>query len=222
MICIQPRFYAIITPTLLLSYIPATSSSPSVVLHISISHAPKINLTTTTPLGETKTITTQLTTLLALLIQLFLLIPNILHDILSESIAYTIVIALIFALTSTLDHLMYLFGISIGDKDETFTSVFSEFLFDMDILTAICIGIRLGPGYRDLGIEDFGIKSLYSIGLLLLVVVPKGFIEGKITRMLLKQGAELLQSWKGDRRREIAEGDVYSIAEKQEEASTRR
>jgi hypothetical protein len=145
-----------------------------------------MNSTTTTPSGETDPITTQLTTLLALL------------SLLACSILATLAIALILALTGTLNHLMYLFNISIGiDKDETFTPEMLKFLFDMDVLTAVCIGIELGPGYRDLGVEDWRLESLCRIGWLVVVAVPQGFIEGRIVCRGLKQGREWLDGWEG-------------------------
>jgi hypothetical protein len=72
-----------------------------------------------------------------------------------------------------------------------------EFLLNNDMLVAFCIGPNLDIGYKDLGIEGFGMESLCRIGGLVVVVVLKGYIEGRITCAVLKEGREWLDGWEG-------------------------
>jgi hypothetical protein len=55
------------------------------------------------------------------------------------------------------------------------------------------------------------------IGGLVLVVVPKGFIEGRIVFEVLGQGGKVLQRLKEYTRSDNADGDEHGITEKQEE-----
>jgi hypothetical protein len=156
-----------------------TNSHSSHLNHFrtSVSHAPRTNIIT------------------SLLVQLTLLISDTLHEILACSIVATLTIALILALTATLDYLLS--KLDIEDKDVPITPDLLEFLLNDDMLVAFCIGPNFGIGYKDLGIQDWGFESLCRIGGLVVVVVPKGFIERRIVCRVLRQGREWLDGWEG-------------------------
>jgi hypothetical protein len=176
----QP-LYTILTPTLLLLLF-YTNSHSSHLNHFRTpaSHAPKIDLITSLP------------TLIALL---SLLISNTLYEILACSIVATLTISIILAFTATLDYLLS--KLDIEDKDVPITPDLLEFLLNDDMLVAFCIGPNFGIGYKDLGIQDWGFESLCRIGGLVVVVVPKGFIERRIVCRVLRQGREWLDGWEG-------------------------
>jgi hypothetical protein len=92
---------------------------------------------------------------------------------------------------STLEYLSYISGITYKDG-RSITAGFFNSLLDSYFLAATYIGPNLGVRLQALEINGLSFDAIYSIGLLVLIVVLKGFIEGKITRMLLKQVAKLL------------------------------
>lgn len=59
--------------------------------------------------------------------------------------------------------------------------------------TAICIGPELGYSFKALELGIFSIEGLCKVGLLLAVVVPKGYVEGRIVYMVVTRGVKVVE-----------------------------
>jgi hypothetical protein len=158
-----------------------------------------------------------------------LLNPHILFElvtsILATSIALIMAIGMLLLCISTLEYLSCISGITHKDG-KSITAGFFDSLLDSYFLAPTCMGPDLGVGLQALEIDGFGFDAICSIGLFILVVVPKGFIEGKITRILLKQVLKLLWrlGWCGRSGglESVADGEMEGTAEAEMKMKTGR
>jgi hypothetical protein len=171
---------------------------------------------------------------------LFLLVASetfsygILLTILSKSFALIIAITLMPIITLPLDYFLSLVNI-IDNDTKPITSLYltmldipspdlpppgkrTRFLINA---AALCGGLDVSVGSRVLGIDDisfdnFSFDSVCSVGILLAVVIPKGFIEGGIVSTVVLQEMKLLRRLMEYRRSKNVDSDVNGIVEKQE------
>lgn len=72
-----------------------------------------------------------------------------------------------------------------------------------------------------LEIDSFSYENMVSLSILMIFLVPKSFVEGRIAFTVLSQGLELLLRWKEYRRSRNVDSDANGIAEEQEEMDSK-
>ena len=199
--------------------------------------------TTTPPLIETDTLAIPTSTALYILSNYLLssivsLGCSMLSSILTKSLALILVIAIYLLASSIIDYILSLLGITTDEDMPPCTSHLLSILdmrfspsaapidaqqqkhqnsYFLQNTTAVCMGLDFGPRVKALGLDKLGIENLCKVGLLLIVMVPKGYIERRIVYVVVNRGLSLLKGWMGLREADGDVGDAGAKVDKGEE-----
>jgi hypothetical protein len=85
-----------------------------------------------------------------------------------------------------------------------------------DYISSFYTAWHVGRGWKMLETDSFSYENMVGFGLLMVFLIPKSFIEGKIAFTVLAQGLKLLRRLMEYRRSRNVDSDVNGIVEKQE------